>query len=287
MTKQQTKTEETTRRGRRIPIIGNWKVMLALLAGAAVLATTSVVFAHSNDVAGAVQETALPPARIDRYAIVVGINDYQFINGVSFAVNDASDWRNHLIDKGYTISYFLTDEQATEENIIAAIQDIVAQTDPDDMIAFTFSGHGSGAGGDSLLCGHDYSGGTNGGLTDIELQKAFSGYEGSLFSFLNACHSGGMDEVVTADPNGINRYMTTTCTADGYGYEESQYQNGSWTQWFLERALADSDSGHDDMEGNFDWASAEYLQHATWPGFDPVADAPQEFDGDPTTLFYF
>ena len=224
-----------------------------------------------------VQE-APPPVPTDKYAIIVGINDYQHISGLNFCVNDAMDWKEYLIGEGYTISYFLTDSNATEANITDAIQDIVAQAESDDTIAFVFSGHGGGWGGDSYLCCYDCGGGTQGGLTDLELQQAFSGFDGQLFIFLDSCSSGGMGEVVTADPNSDNRYMTTTCDANGSGYDESSYRNGAWTYWFLVKGLDGGQSGRDDMEGNFNWAQSNY------PYSGP--DAPQRFDGDPINLFY-
>jgi len=46
----------------------------------------------------------------------------------------------------------------------------------------------------------------------------------------------------------------------------------------LERGLLYKQSGHEDMEGNFQWASSNYPY-----GGD---DASQEFDGDPERLFY-
>ncbi|MCD6370674.1 MAG: hypothetical protein J7L63_04175 [Thermoplasmata archaeon] len=41
-----------------------------------------------------------------------------------------------------------------------------------------------------------------------------------------------MNEVVFQTPYRANRYMTTTCTKNGYGYDDLSYQNGAWTYWF-------------------------------------------------------
>ena len=229
-------------------------------------------------------QAAPQPTPTDRYAIIVGINDYHYINDLNYCVNDAMDWKSYLEGEGYTVSYFLTNANATEANITAAIQNVVSQAGSDDTIVFAFSGHGARSdevglpSGNSVLCCYDCYSGGQGSLTDLELQQAFSGFDGELFVFLDSCRSGGMNEVVTADPNGDNRYMTTTCGANGYGYDEPTYQNGAWAYWFLNQALDAGQSGHDDMEGNFTWAKSNYPYSG--------ADAPMQFDGDTGDLFY-
>jgi hypothetical protein len=52
-----------------------------------------------------------------------------------------------------------------------------------------------------------------------------------------------------------------------------------WAYWFLERGLVAGESGSDDMEGNFDWGRSSYP-------YTTGVHVPQEFDGDPTGVFY-
>jgi hypothetical protein len=218
--------------------------------------------------------------------VIAGINDYQYISDLSYCVNDANDWKNYLQGQGYTISSFLTNSQATEIAIKNAIANAISQAGSTGTVAFVFSGHGgkyseAGLSGDGSVCyGYDgsTSSGTTGNLQDTELQSCFSGYTGKVFIFLDSCRSGGMNEVVSNDPNGANRYMTTTCGSNGYGYDESSYSNGAWTYWFLEKGLVNSGSGHTDMEGNFNWAKNNYPYSGD--------DAPMQFDGNTGSLFY-
>ena len=225
-----------------------------------------------------------PVVRNDRYAILVGINTYQNINNLRFCVNDVTDWRSYLEGRGWVITSFLTDAQATEGNIMNAITNVLAQADGNDLIVFVQCSHGASyqevglPGQGSVLCCHDSGDGTNGNIQDTEFQQAWGGYTGKLFVFLDACRSGGMDELITADPNGVNRYMTTTCTENGFGFDREDFQNGAWTYWFLERGLIQGDSNSDDMEGNFQWALLNYPYRGE--------NTPQQFDGDPTTPFY-
>ena len=97
--------------------------------------------------------------------------------------------------------------------------------------------------------------------------------------FFDSCNSGGfIPELQAYNPIGT-MYVTTTCTAKGYGYDEPNYENGAWTYWFLDAGLLNAGSGHLDMEGNFDWAYSNYPHKAK-------NDHPQEWDEDTGNLFY-
>ena len=217
-----------------------------------------------------------------KYAVIVGINDYNYISDLSYCVNDANDWKPYLEGQGYTISSFLTNSQATETAIKNAIANAISQAGSTGTVAFIFAGHGgkyseAGLSGEGSICYcYDGSGssGTSGNLQDTELRSCFSGYTGKLFIFLDSCRSGGMNEVI----NSANRYMATTCSPNGYGYDEPSYSNGAWTYWFLEKGIVNSGSGHTDMEGNFNWAKNNYPYTGD--------DAPMQFDGDTSNLFY-
>jgi len=234
---------------------------------------------------------APPPPAGNKFAILVGVNDYAdpLTNDLVGCVEDAMDWRSYLVGKGYQISHFLADSQATEANIKAAIANVVARAGPDSTIVFSFSGHGGKsdevglAPGNSALCCHDSGWGTSGNLTDTELQQAFSGYTGRLFVFLDSCRSGGMNEVAT----GSSRYMTTTCSDDGYGFGIPWYQNGAWGYWFCDRGLLHGLSGQQDMEGNFTWARNSYISDIlAGTEYDTQNNYPMQFDGDLANLFY-
>ncbi len=207
-------------------------------------------------------------------AVLVGINDYARINDLRYAVNDAQDWRSYLSGEGYTISSFLTNSQATEANIRAAITNAASQAGADGTLILVFSGHGTDASpGDAhAFCCHDAGWTSNTGyLTGTELRDLLAGYNGRLFVFFDSCHSGGMNQAVTSS----KRYMTTTCTGAGFGYDEPSYNNGAWAYWYLERGLVGQ--SFTTAEEAFNWASARYPYGGN--------DAPQQFDGDPATPF--
>jgi len=255
------------------------------------LVSDSSVTAYGFTIDSKETGAAPPPPAGNKFAILVGVNDYAdpSINDLVGCVEDAMDWRSYLVGKGYQISHFLADSQATEANVKAAIADVVARAGPDSTIVFSFSGHGGKSDevglpqGNSVLCCHDSGWGTGGNFTDTELQQAFSGYTGRLFIFLDSCRSGGMNEVAT----GSNRYVTTTCSDDGYGFGIPWYQNGAWGYWFCDRGLLHGLSGQQDMEGNFTWARSSYINDIlAGTEYDTENNYPMQFDGDLANLFY-
>ncbi len=234
---------------------------------------------------------------VNRYAVIVGISDYKAINDLSYCDEDATDWYNYLHALGYQIvllgddtnNYPQWDGLATEANVKAALRNMISKADADDIIVYASSGHGTeiknGVGRyatySQALCMWDCSAGEDGEdglLYDTELADIFAAAVSRTFIFLDHCYSGGMDEVMD-NANSALIYMTTTCTDDGYGYDDSTHQNGAWTYWFLEAGLIDhfGSDPNTTMEEAFDWALAQYPYDG--------GDTPQEFDGNPAEPF--
>ncbi len=219
-----------------------------------------------------------------KYAIIVGISDYSSISDLSYCDEDATDWYYYLIGQGYechvygdghTSDYPRHDGYATESNVRNAIVELMAHAQPGDHIVFATSGHGSGDGsGSSYLCMWDCSG-SAGCYYDTELRDDLSGANGEeIFIFIDHCYSGGMGPELSSIGN---LYCATTCTEDGYGWDDGSHQNGMWTYWFLEAGLIGQfgSSASTTMEEAFDWASANY------PYQPPSSHAPMEFDYNP------
>jgi len=76
-------------------------------------------------------------------AICIGINNYPGIfNDLKGCVNDANDWSELLRGLGFDVSLML-DSQATRQNVRAALQRLVNETNAGDIAVFTYSGHGT------------------------------------------------------------------------------------------------------------------------------------------------
>ncbi|UJG40538.1 MAG: hypothetical protein K9W45_11965 [Candidatus Heimdallarchaeum aukensis] len=251
----------------------------------------------SDTISVTVANDATPPpsTEVEHWAVLVGISDYKAISDLSYCDEDATDWYNYLngigyehivvLGDGHTDNYPKYDGLATEYNVKQALQDMVASADSDDVIAFISSGHGSGNGrGSSYLCMWDCSSGENGedgNLYDTELAAILdNAVADRIFVFLDHCYSGGFGDDLMNMPNSEHVYLTTTCTERGYGYDDSEHQNGMWTYYFLEYTLIGHFNGDvtTPMEDVFDYAFANYPKNHG-------VDAPQEFDGN-TALFY-
>jgi hypothetical protein len=229
-----------------------------------------------------------------KYAIIVGISNYQSINDLSYCDEDALDWYNFLTGKGYECHVFYDGSYtsnsftsipaanklgyATEATVRAAVQGLAAVAASGNQVAFVTSGHGSGDGaGSSYLCMYDCSG-SAGCYYDTELKADFNLFVSGvkIFVFVDHCYSGGLGPEMLTISDKANLYMTTTCTANGYGYDDSAHSNGAWTYYFLENYLVSHST-----------ASMESVFTAVTPGYPYTGgDAPMQFDGNTASAYY-
>ncbi|OPX71228.1 MAG: Caspase domain protein [Methanoregulaceae archaeon PtaB.Bin009] len=147
------------------------------------------------------------PSYENKWAILVGINQYLYDTNLNQAVNDANDMQDLLVNKCLFPAdqvIKLTDTQATKSAVKTAIKNLESHVNSNSVVVFYFSGHGNGVMPD-----------TNGDEKDnydeyiavyesdgIDWTKCISDDE--LYSWLNAlksyriigifdsCHSGGI-----------------------------------------------------------------------------------------------
>jgi hypothetical protein len=207
---------------------------------------------------------------VKKYALCVGVSNYidPGIGDLSYCDEDAADWSNYLRGMGYSVSS-LVDSQAKEASVESALFNIIRAADADDIVAFITSGHGTSSGGKQLLLyadcyapAADGDGFVSGVVPDVELKNWFAKCTSKVFIFVDHCNSGGLREAMHA-----NMYMTTTCSASGYGYDVPDYQNGAWTYTYLHLAL---EQGYTNAEAAFSYASGIYPYGGK--------DAPCQFD---------
>jgi len=78
-----------------------------------------------------------------------------------------------------------------------------------------------------LICACALCSGENGNLYDTELAAILDdAVADKVFVFLVHCYSGGFGPDLMNMPNKLHVYVTTTCTANGCGYDDPTYQNG-------------------------------------------------------------
>jgi hypothetical protein len=79
------------------------------------------------------------------WALVIGINAYQNVEPLNYAVNDAVAVKDMLVEKyGFkeTNIRLILDEEATKDNIIKGFSDILTQAKEKDRVVVFYAGHG-------------------------------------------------------------------------------------------------------------------------------------------------
>ena len=91
----------------------------------------------------------LPDNTKNRWAVVVGLSEYankgqNGLSNLSYADGDAKEFANNLRHQGWSRSNIklLTNEQATQRNVMIAMESWLTKAGPDDMVVLFWSGHG-------------------------------------------------------------------------------------------------------------------------------------------------
>jgi hypothetical protein len=145
-----------------------------------------------------------------RKAFCVGINDYPYdgsdLNG---CVNDATAWAELLttqFDFPSTDVKLITDAEATKQNMLAGLDDLLAGARTGDVLVFTNSSHGSyvaDTGGDEarydeVVCPYDITANV---VVDDELRERFSAVPRGVHvvAIMDNCHSGTVTRAAIAE----------------------------------------------------------------------------------------
>ena len=149
-------------------------------------------------------------------AICAGINNYPgVLNDLKGCVNDANDWGELLAEFGFEVDVIL-DNQATRENIKAALSDLVSSLRAGDFGVFTYSGHGTynrDTSGDEPDSYDEALYVYDGILLDDELREILDDLrpESSLVVIADSCYSGTVTRVVEDETHYAKpRFMPVT-----------------------------------------------------------------------------
>lgn len=178
------------------------------------------------------------PPTADKWAVVIGIADYQGIfNDLQYTDDDAMDMYNYLLSKGYPKNNIklLLNRKATGKNIYAAIDWMAGKEGPNSECVFFYSGHGSTYDGyndgdeeytDESIIEYGLK-----HILDGFLRDSFASYESQKISFIfDSCYSGGMDDLA-----GPNRVIVMACDEDELSWEGAPWmENGVFSFYFLE-----------------------------------------------------
>ena len=151
-----------------------------------------------------------------RYALCIGINDYPGTDmDLAGCVNDANDWAAEFAARGFDVTTLL-DAQATKSEMQRAMRDVIGKARSGDLVAITFSGHGTyvydtdsaappdneSDGFDEALCPYDVVA-TGDPLTDDEIHALFAARPAGvrLLLIADSCHSGTVSRVAPSGPS--------------------------------------------------------------------------------------
>ncbi|HJT88581.1 MAG TPA: caspase family protein, partial [Bryobacteraceae bacterium] len=159
-------------------------------------------------------------------ALCVGINAYPPPNRLSGCVADARNWGAALGALGYQVE-FLLDGQATRENILNHLSQLLRGSTAGDSIVFQYAGHGTQVkdldgdetdGQDEAICPVDFASGSF--IIDDDFRRVFDLTPGgvSVTCFMDCCHSGTITRLVAglSEANALGvpaskaRFLTAT-----------------------------------------------------------------------------
>jgi len=188
---------------------------------------------------------------VDKYALVIGISDYEGSgNDLNYCDDDAMDWKNFLQGEGYTVS-ILTDNQATADNIDAAVNDLLADEDGNDYVVMTYSGHGARYQGyGSCIISHDLWYMTHGWLE----QKFDSSDSQHIYFAFDACEIGGFQDLI--ETNRVGAFASNRRLS--YDGDESM-KNGVFTYYQIDGW---DNQNYDNFEDDGDYAVQKFKSWA-------------------------
>lgn len=139
-----------------------------------------------------------------RRALLIGINKYQGLPRLQGSINDIETMRHILITRwGFSEKHIrmVTDEAATRVGILAALEQLVKDTGPEDTVYLHYSGHGSQVqdlngdekddGLDETIVPQDGRTGEVRDITDDELDEMVARLRArNALIVLDSCHSG-------------------------------------------------------------------------------------------------
>ena len=223
-----------------------------------------------------------------RWAVLIGVDDYNELGKLRFAGNDQKALAEQLVASGFPQDQvFLLHDKATEnkyrpfrENIEKQLDLVLTMVRSDDLLIVGFSGHGVQLDGKSYLC-----------PVDARLDKLSSTSISldSVYERVNKCQAalklllvdacrndvvpagrrsvalarsvGEFDAVKDAPPAGI--LLLNSCGPGQISMEDEQFSHGVFMHFVLEglRGKAANAEGSVSLAGLYDYASLSTAKH--------------------------
>lgn len=212
-----------------------------------------------------------PPSKFALWAVVIGINNFQDqdIPPLRYAVPDAQGFKNFLEGQKATGLYksvnikYLTDREATLQNIKAALGEFLVDARGDDIVYIFIAGHGMvDSQGDSYILTYDAKAKNlySTALPMEEFKKLLKDriYAERTIVIADACHSGGigtnmrggardlsMDEFRKFLETSKGRAILTASRSRELSQEDPKLGHGLFTYYMLEGLKGKADANGD------------------------------------------
>ena len=237
---------------RGYPLAVHWRIVGVALALFVVAASAATASSSS--------------APDDRWAVLVGVNDYAGrTRDTHGAVGDVRDVRRALVDAGWPESNIveLTDRYASAALIREALGWLASRASAGSMSVFHYSGHVKQLGGDGDRDGEAVDeylwGSDNRFISDGELAGSLRRVQGRLWVDIAGCEAAGFDDGLSSP-----QILVTASSAESEkSYEHPEWANSVFTgllvdQGLLQRAAPHDDDGRISIQSAFGYAA----QHA-------------------------
>lgn len=177
----------------------------------------------------------------NKYAILIGINEYPFYFGLNYPVSDAVELGNILRLLDYEV-LVITNSQATLKGISNSIISFVSKLNPSDTLVVFYAGHGARIEDESYIL--PYDGDTTLKNSMISLKTLANWLKSSksqkLILFFDHCYGG---EIVKYMSNAI---VLTASSEDEEAYEfGSPLFHGVFTYFLIKGIEGNADLDHD------------------------------------------
>jgi hypothetical protein len=141
-----------------------------------------------------------------KLALCCGINYVGTGSDLAGCLNDAADWEEALVQRGFEVSKLL-ERDATAAAIMENLARLIERLSYGDILVWTFSGHGSWVpddsgdepdGRDEIICPYDITEGI--WITDDQITEVFSKKKAGarIIMLSDSCHSGSVSRMSTA-----------------------------------------------------------------------------------------
>lgn len=243
-------------------------------------------------VAGAMPAAAGPHWDADKWAVLVGVDQYRgSVRDIHGSVGDVKDLHEIIQRSGWPADHvrILTNEQATAGNIRAAWKWLIANAGDNSFSIFHYSGHIKQLSGDRDRDGEaldEYLWPVdNGYLSDAELSHNMRQIRGWTWIDISGCEGGGLDDGASA----VNRLFTAASQEREKAYDHRGWKNSVFTHFLADQAILQGKGNRDgdkrvSIQEAFDLAAREAPHYTRYQSKGP--QHPYIAGGDGSQWFF-